>query len=438
MSTKIPESCPPVKAQAVLEASIDEALHALRQGIGARLTDLLVAVAGHVVGRLRYVRRRYVSDRLRREGKCCKCGSRQSRRFSRNGFRDRQPLLTLWGEVPIALPRVVCQCGGSVQIEFGDLLRPHQRVGADVDAQIERWGRMAVSLREMRRELEHTHVGPLATRTLNNRLHLLTQLDPNREADDVPPVVKVDAIWATLLRANGQTRRDRKGRLRPVKGRVKVPIMIAMGVWPDTGRCEILLWRVGESESAEEWVKFLEILEAQGVCGRHGLELIIHDGGKGLISALQTVWFDAEQQRCLFHKLRNISHAIRLPDELSSKERQRKRKKVLKDFREIWAARRYETMLRRYLKVVRTYRQTQPEAVAVLRRDFRQTVTYYALEKAFPTWQREYLRTTSRLERFNRRLRRRTRAANAYHSDTGLKAMITQEVRQFHLAQRAC
>ena len=417
---------------------MDEALHALRQGIGARLTDLLVAVAGHVVGRLRYARRRYVSDQLRREGKCCKCGSRQSRRFSRNGFRDRQPLLTFWGEVPIALPRVVCQCGGSVQIDFGDLLRPHQRVGADVDAQIERWGRMAVSLREMRRELEHTHVGPLATRTLNNRLHLLAQLDPKRESDDVPPVVKVDAIWATLLRANGQTRRDRKGRLRPVKGRVKVPIMIAMGVWPDTGRCEILLWRVGESESAEEWVKFLEILEAQGVCGRNGLELIIHDGGKGLTSALQTVWFDAEQQRCLFHKLRNISQAIHLPEGLSSKQRQRQRKKVLKDFREIWAARRYETMLRRYLKVVRTYRQTQPEAVATLRRDFRLTVTYYALEKEHPTWQRQYLRTTSRLERFNRRLRRRTRAANAYHSDTGLKAMITQEVQQFHLAQRAC
>jgi transposase-like protein len=295
---------------------------------------------------------------------------------------------------------------------------------------------MAVSLREMRRELEHTHVGPLATRTLNNRLHLLAQLDPKRESDDVPPVVKVDAIWATLLRANGQTRRDRKGRLRPVKGRVKVPIMIAMGVWPDTGRCEILLWRVGESESAEEWVKFLEILEAQGVCGRNGLELIIHDGGKGLTSALQTVWFDAEQQRCLFHKLRNISQAIHLPEELSSKQRQRQRKKVLKDFREIWAARRYETMLRRYLKVVRTYRQTQPEAVATLRRDFRLTVIYYALEKEHPTWQRQYLRTTSRLERFNRRLRRRTRAANAYHSNTGLKAMIAQEVRQFHAAHR--
>jgi hypothetical protein len=325
-----------------------------------------------------------------------------------------------------------------VQVDFGDLLRPHQQIGADVDAQIQRWGGMAASLRQMRQELAHTYMGPLALRTLNERLHQLAALDPNREAEDVPPVLQVDAIWVTLLRPNGEVRPDRKGRKRPVKGRYKAPILIAMGVWPESDRCEILLWQRGESESAEEWVRFLEILEAQGVRGQNGLKLIIHDGGKGLCSALQTVWFDAEQQRCLFHKLRNISKAIRLPENLSDKQRRQQRKKILKDFREIWQARRYETMLRRYLKVVRTYRHSQPEAVATLRRDFRSTITYYALNKEFPTWERKHLRTISRLERFNRRLRRRMRAANAYHSMIGLSAMITHEVRAFHDAQRAC
>jgi hypothetical protein len=324
-----------------------------------------------------------------------------------------------------------------VQVDFGDVLHPYQQIGADVDAQIQRWGGMAVSLRRMRQELKHTYIGPLALRTLNQRLHLLATLDPNREVEDVPPVVQLDAIWITLLRPNGQVRRDRKGRKRAVKGRFKVPVMIAMGVWPDSGRCEILAWHQGASESAEEWVKFLETLEAQGICGRNGLKLIIHDGGLGLCSALQTVWFDAEQQRCLFHKLRNIAEAIRLPEKMSTKERKRKRKKIMKDFRRIWQAQRYETMLRRYLKVVRAYRDTQPEAVATLRRDFRLTVTYYALEQEFPTWDRKHLRTTSRLERFNRNLRRRTRAANAYHSVTGLTAMIAQEIRAFHDTQRS-
>jgi len=434
---RIPETCAPVKARTLFEVALDEAVHTLCQTISARLNALLVAIVGHVVGRCYHVRRVHVPERLRREGKCCRCGSSQSRRFSRNGVRPRRSLLTAWGEVPIELPRVRCECGGSVKIDFGDLLRPHQRIGDDVDVQIQRWGSMAVSLRQMRTELTHMSIGPLALRTLNERLHQLATLDPYREAQDVPPILQVDAIWATLLRSNGEMRRDRKGRLRPVKGRVKVPILIAMGLWPDSDRCEILLWQLGENESAEEWVKFLEILEAQGIRGQNGLKLIIHDGGKGLCSALQTVWFDAEQQRCLFHKLRNIYKAIRLPENLPDKQGRRHRKKILKDFREIWEARRYETMLRRYLKVVRTYRHSQPEAVATLRRDFRLTITYYALEKEFPAWERKHLRTISRLERFNRRLRRRLRAANAYHSETGVNAMTTQEVREFHVAHRA-
>jgi transposase-like protein len=98
--------------------------------------------------------------------------------------------------------------------------------------------------------------------------------------------------------------------------------------------------------------------------------------------------------------------------------------------------RRYDTMLRRYLKVVCTYRGLQPEAVATLRRDFRSTVTYHALERRFPSWERKHLRTTSRLERFNRNIRRRTRPANAYHSDTGVTAMMSQVVRKFHDTQR--
>lgn len=433
---RIPESCEAVNARALFEALVDEATESLCQTIGARLTAILVAIVSHVVGRGHHVRRMKVPRRWRREGKCCRCGSTQSRRFSRNGFRRREPLLTSWGVIPFDLPRVRCQCGGSVRIDWGGLIRPYQRIGDDVDTQIQRLGGIAASLRQMRAWFGHLHIGPLALRTLNKRLHLLVNLDPNREADDVPPVLEVDAIWVTLLRPNGEVRRDRKGRKRPVKGRFKVPIMMAMGVWPDSDRREIVLWRIGENEGTEEWVKFLEILEEQGIRGENGLKLIIHDGGKGLCSALQTVWFDAAQQRCLFHKLRNIAKAVHLPDGLTAEQKRRRRKKILKDFKHIWEARRYETVLRRYLKVVRAYRDTQPEAVATLQRDFRATLAYYALENEFSTWKREHLRTTSHLERFNRKVRRRTRPANAYHSDPGLMAMLTQVVWQFHDARR--
>ncbi len=126
-----------------------------------------------------------------------------------------------------------------------------------------------------------------------------------------------------------------------------------------------------------------------------------------------------------------------MSEDLSPKQRRRRRKAIFKDFRSIWEARHYQTALRRYLKTVRTHRDSQPEAVAALRRDLRSTVTYYSLDQQFPTWGREHLRSTSRLERFSRRLGRRAGAANAYHSDDGVLAMIAQEAYESNAPQRA-
>ena len=110
----------------------------------------------------------------------------------------------------------------------------------------------------------------------------------------------------------------------------------------------------------------------------------------------------------------------------------RHRKAVFKDFQAIWQAKHYATVLRRYLKVVRLYRSSQPKAVATLRRDFRLTLTYYLIEDRFPDWSRQHLRTTSRLERFNRRLRSRFRASGAFHSEDGVLATVAQETLLFN------
>ncbi len=137
--------------------------------------------------------------------------------------------------------------------------------------------------------------------------------------------------------------------------------------------------------------------------------------------------FDAAYQRCWVHKLRNIANALQLPEGLTRPERTRGRRTILKDFQVIWAAKEYATVLRRYLAVWRKCHTSQPAAVATLRRDIRATLAYFAPEQAHPTWHRRHLRTTSRLEHFNRTLRRHIRTAGAYHSDNGILVVITQE-----------
>ncbi len=413
----------------ILHETLDETCAYLGRLMSQRLNLRLSAAVDHLLGRHRYDRRAGVPGDWEQSGRCQRCGSHRCDQFSRNGHRPRT-LGLLDYVLQLALPRVVCQCGGSVQLDFAGLLRPYQRLGDDVDAQIQRWGSMSISLREMQAELAHSAVGPLGLRTINERLHQLQELTPDLEVSQVPPILQIDAIWYTQLLPTSETRTDSKARRRPVKKGQKRPILIAMGLWPETGRREILAWELGLSEDAATWGRFLGRLEEQGIRGANGLKLVIHDGGSGLCAALQTVDLDAAEQRCLFHKLRNIGEALSFEENLSRQQRRQQRRKILKDFQAIWDAKEYATALRRYLHVVRQYRSNQPKAVAALRRDFRSTLTFYRMQTEHPAWPRSLLRATSHIERFNRRLRRRIRTANAYHSDAGILAAVAQVADQ--------
>ena len=92
--------------------------------------------------------------------------------------------------VDLRLPRAVCQCGGNVQLMFTGLLRPNQRLSNEVDAQIQHWGKMGHSLRDMKAELRHYYLGALGLHTLCARL----DLTPGRNELETPPIVQIDAI----------------------------------------------------------------------------------------------------------------------------------------------------------------------------------------------------------------------------------------------------
>lgn len=433
--TKIHAGRRPVKGQKALEQALEKGMEALQRTVSQYITLWLDDAVTCLLGRALYVRRHRVSRWLKQELRCPRCGTQMSQRFSRNGSRSRT-LHFLDFTLDFRLPRVVCECGGSVCLDWNGLIRPYQRLADEFDVQVARWASMCVSLRQMQRELSHFHIGPVGMSTLLKRLHQFTHLIPQLDAARVPPVLQIDAIWITQLRPNGRVRRDMKGRRRLIKGRFKRPVLIAMGVWPDTGHTEILAWQLGESEDTQTWMDFLTHLEAQGVSAQHGLELIIHDGCGGLCSALKTVYYDVDSQRCLFHKLRNIGRNLSFPAHWSAQHRAQKRRAILKDFRSIWQAKQYRTVLRRYLRTCRKYRHSQPAAVATLRRDFRSTVTYYRMLAQHPSWKPQRLRTTSHLERFNRSLRQHARAASAYHSDDGLLAMIAQQTLSFNQRTR--
>jgi hypothetical protein len=69
----------------------------------------------------------------------------------------------------------------------------------------------------------------------------------------------------------------------------------------------------------------------------------------------------------------------------------------------------------------------QPDAVATMRRDFDQMLTFYAVQalakRQGESWAATHLRTMSHLERLFRVVRRHVRQALVLHSPTGLLAL---------------
>lgn len=182
-----------VNGHALIEGAIADTHCAMLARLGEEIGERISAAAEYVLGRAPYVRRGHVPYSLEQTRVCPKCGAIQSQRFSRNGSRMRQ-LLTRWGEVPLRQPRFVCECGGSITLDLDDWLRPYQRIDRDVDAQIQRWGALGVSLRGMPRELAHSYMGVLGQRTLLKRLHQLQSLTPGADECRTPPILQLDAI----------------------------------------------------------------------------------------------------------------------------------------------------------------------------------------------------------------------------------------------------
>ena len=74
------------------------------------------------------------------------------------------------------------------------------------------------------------------------------------------------------------------------------------------------------------------------------------------------------------------------------------------------------------------WRPQAPAAVATLERDFEDTLVYYQLD----TVTREWIRTTSLLERTNRELRRKFRQALSFGSNVGAEVALYLQIQRLH------
>jgi transposase-like protein len=273
----------------------------------------------------------------------------------------------------------------------------------------------------------------VSLRTLNKRVREMARLAPDwqeKTLEDIPPVVRVDGLWVTLMFDTEETKKDSLGRQRVVKQGRKVPILVAQGVWPERGQQAIVAWVIGDAEDEQSWEALLTQMYERGICPQRGLCLLVADGSAGLGPARRTVYWDVPFQRCIFHKLRNIWRAIVLPEGLEGKAARAYKRRFIRSAARIWQASTEKEARRRQRQFCTKWQERQPKAIDTLRRDFADTLTFYGVQAAAALrgegWPAHHLRTTSLLEREFRAWRRRLSGASLFHSSSGLEAVVHQ------------
>jgi len=239
-------------------------LAAITPDVEARFNGRLEAEVTTYVGRPKGQHRRSlrgtVSPLL-----CPACTRHATLDFLRNGHYERT-LLTMWGGLHLAVPRVECVCGHCPPIPFTVLDR-YDRLWSDLDAAIVQYTALALSLRSVSAVLELQSGQVVSIGAIHRRVAgvaVVAAREMEEPLADVPPVVMLDALWGTFMADTGERKLDRKGRRRTVKRRQTVPLLVAYGVDPETGEKRLLAWMRGTAESAEDWERLLDKLHRRG------------------------------------------------------------------------------------------------------------------------------------------------------------------------------
>jgi transposase-like protein len=318
------------------------------------------------------------------------------RRGYRHGTRERT-LTTSLGPTTIAMPRARLQTPDGSMTEWrSEAVRRYQRRTELVDEAVLGVYLSGTNTRRIKGALAPLlRGGPLskdAVSRLVGRLAGDFETWRSRDLGD-------DAIQYLLM--DGWFPKVRIG-----KRRVRVPVLVTLGVRSDGERI-ILDVRLAGDESTAAWREVIRGLVDRHV-GTPSLALI--DGSAGLAAALREQWPTLAIQRCATHKLRN----------LEAKAPVRLREELAEDYRRMVYAESRALVDQARARFVRKWRLRCPGVVECLEEAGDDLFTYLR----FPKSQWKALRTTNALERLNEEFRRRTKTQASLPSQDAVLLLL--------------
>ncbi len=185
-------------------------------------------------------------------------------------------------------------------------------------------------------------------------------------------------------------------------------VLVAYGVTAK-GVKELIGYGLENSEAEAGWRRLLGSLRQRGLIGQ-AVQLVVSDGGRGLLAALDDFYPESRRQRCWFHKMSNVLSRVR-------KARQTQ---CLKALRKVYTAASRAGAEAAFAAWALEWKDRESSAVRCVERDIESLLSFYSMPKSH--WR--MLRTTNAIERCFREVRRRTRSIGCFVNDRSLDRMI--------------
>ena len=331
-----------------------------------------------------------------------------ARQGYRHGTRERT-LTTSLGPTTFAMPRARVRTAEGVTTEWRSELVPrYQRRSEQVDEAILGVYLSGTNTRRIKGALAPLlREGPLSKDAVSRLVgRLADDFETWRRRD-----LAEDQIQYLLL--DGWYPKVRIG-----KRRVRVPVLVTLGVRAD-GERVVLDVRLAGDESTAAWRDVIRSLVERQV-GRPLLAII--DGSAGLAAALREQWPTLAIQRCTAHKLRN----------LEAKAPVRLREELVEDYRRMIYAETHTLVDQARARFTKKWRLRCPAVVECLDEAGDDLFAFLR----FPKTQWKALRTTNALERINGEFRRRTKTQASLPGQEAVLLQLFGLLRSGHVKLR--
>jgi transposase-like protein len=310
----------------------------------------------------------------------------------RNGYQRPKKVLTRLGLIKgIKVPRA--RTSGFKSKILKRWQRREKRI-AQIVQQLFIRGISTRKIKKLSQILWGTDLSPSQVSSLNSQIKQELTLWLNRKLTKKFSYLFLDGINLKLKR-----------------GTVSSEALLCVVGLTDRGEKEFLGFMLGGRESQKSWENALLHFIRCGLNPK-SVKLVISDGCPGLLKAINTLFPDASHQRCLFHKMRNLSNKCPQQEWPIIKA---KLQRIYYAPNE-WEAKRLKE------EFIDEYDQIFPKLTSCLEKDFENCITH----KKHPFRRWSHIRTTNLIERTFKEFRRRINSMEIFPNEASCIRIMYQ------------